>query len=331
MHRVRFLGIFSSLLLSIILLLTMFGGACAKPVVQEKPTIKLVEFDWTSQIFLVEILDKIISEQLGYPTKRTHLSQPVTWPAMDRGDVDITTEIWFPVRQPEIQPYLDKGNIELAGVVFTGISLAWAVPTYVIKGDSTRGIKPMAPDLKTILDLKKYWKLFESPEKPGLGELVGGPPGWLDPSRWMIQGYDLPLWESTQSDTILWARVTAAAKKGDPILTITWTPHWIFAAVDMTILEDVDPPRPEVIDWDKDPFPVKTGWVTASVYKVIRSELKDTAPDVYRLVQNMSFTEDEINKLMLRVDEEGEEMADVARDWINQNQNKIDQWLGKLK
>ncbi len=64
----------------------------------------------------------------------------------------------------------------------------------------------MAPDLKSVLDLKDadkggkgYWKLFENPEKPGLGEVVYGSPGWNIPDRWMILGYDLPLWEATRA------------------------------------------------------------------------------------------------------------------------------------
>ena len=69
MHRVRLLGIFSSLLLSIILLLTMFGSGCA-PAVTEKPTIRLIEGNWTSMMIATEIVDQIITKQLGYPTEK---------------------------------------------------------------------------------------------------------------------------------------------------------------------------------------------------------------------------------------------------------------------
>ncbi|MBI2850342.1 MAG: hypothetical protein HYX80_04785, partial [Chloroflexi bacterium] len=196
-------------------------------------------------------------------------------------------------------------------------------------GDPARGIEPMAPDLKTILDLKKYWKLFENPEKPGLGELVGGEVGWVDESPWMILGYDLPFWKSNQSESVMMARLIAADKRGEPMLMAIWSPHVIFSQVDLIKLESLDPDRTGEIDWDKDPVPLKTGTAESTVYKVIRVELKETAPDVYRLVHNMSFSEDEMNALTYRVDVAGEEPADVARDWISKNQNKIDQWLGK--
>lgn len=325
MHRVRLLVIFSSLLV-VILLLSMFGTGCTQQQ-QEKPTITLMEGNWTSVLVLTEILDQIISE-LGYPVERTYGYGPIIWAAMDKGEIDIAPEIWFPAREPEIKPFLDKGNIELAGVIFTGGN-GWFVPRFVVEGDPARGIEPMAPDLKTILDLKKYWQLFENPEKPGLGEVVGGSPGWIMPTRWIILGYDLPLWESNQTEPIFCARMIAADKKGEPLLLYIWFPHWLLSHVDMIKLEAVDPCRSDAIDYDKAPVPVKTGWDIYYIYKVVRVELAETAPDVYRLVHNMVVSEDEINALMLRVDVEEEEISAVAADWISQNQDKIDQWLAK--
>ena len=329
MHRVRLLGIFGTSLVSLVLVLALFGSGCAKPVVQEKPTINLGEGNWTSNQVLTEMFYQIISKQLGYPVERTFGYGPIIWAAMDKGEVDIAPEIWFPARRGEIQPFLDKGAIELAGEIFGGAGNYWVVPRYVVEGDPARGIEPMAPDLKTILDLKKYWKLFENPEKPGLGELVGGEVGWANEAPWMIQGYDLPLYLSNQSEAIMMARTIAADKKGEPILVVWWSPHVIFSQVDLIRLESVDPDRTGEIDWDKDPYPLRTGLAEYTVYKVIRTELAKKAPDVYRLIYNMSVTEAEINELTLRVDVNEEEIAVVAADWISKNQNRIDQWLGK--
>ena len=327
MHRIRLFGIFSSLLLSSILLLTMFGCAAEQP--EEKPTIRVAEANWTSQIVIAVIFDQIISKQMGYPVERVYGYGPICWAAMDKGEVDVAPEIWFPARRPEIQPYLDKGNIELAGEVFGGAGNFWCVPRYVVEGDPDRGIEPMAPDLKTVLDVEKYWKLFENPERPGKGEIVIGEVGWVNETPHIILYYDLPFWWSNQSEAVMLARMIAADKKGEPILICWWAPHIAFTLVDLIRLENVDPDRTGEIDWDKDPYPFKTGTTTYTVYKVIRKGLAETAPDVYRLVHNFSVTDDEINGLTYRVDEEEEDVADVAADWISQNQDRIDQWLAE--
>src|SRR3990172_4560403 len=116
------------------------------------------------------------------------------------------------------------------------------------------------------------------------------------------------------------ARMIAADKKGKPLLMVIWSPHVLFTQVDLITLESIDPDRTGEIDWDKDPYPFKTGLAEYTVYKVIRTGLAQSAPDVYRLVHNMVLTEHEINDLTLRVDVNEEDMATVASDWISKNQ-----------
>lgn len=53
------------------------------------------------------------------------------------------------------------------------------VPTYVIEGDAERGIEPIAPDLRTVEDLKKYPDVFQDPEDPGRGRIINAPSGWV--------------------------------------------------------------------------------------------------------------------------------------------------------
>lgn len=308
---------------------------CAPAATEEKPTITFIQGDWSSQLICTEIVEQIVSEQLAYPTDRVAVAISLGWPAMEKGEADIATEIWLPLRQPEIQPYLDKGCLELAGEIFPGGS-GWIIPRFVVEGDPARGIEPMAPDLKSFLDLKDvdkggkgYWKLFENPEKPGLGELVGGSPGWVDdPSdRSMIRAYELPLWRSNQTEAIMCTRMIAADKKGDPLLMYIWWPHWILGAVDVIVLEEPDPYYEGCFEDEEKDY--KCGHAWFSVNKVVVPELKDKAPDVYRLMQNLVISEDEINSLMLRVDKYEEDIPAVAADWISQNQDVIDQWLGK--
>jgi len=256
---------------------------------------------------------------------------------MEKGDVDISTEIWLPNRQSEIQPYLDRGTLELGKENYSGGS-AWVIPRFVVYGDPARGIEPMAPDLKSILDLKDkeeggkgYWKLFENPENPGLGELVGGSPSWVDDivDRSLILGYDLPLWRSNQPEVLMCACMIAADREGEPLLMFIWYPHWIFAAVDLIELTFPNPYDAAAFDTEK-VKPVKSGYESdyMTIPTVVRAGLKEDAPDVYRLVKNFSIGGD-ITDLMLRVDVDGEDISAVAADWIIENQDKIDQWLGK--
>jgi len=309
----------------------VLAAGCSQPASgpqKNKPTIRLIEADWTSNIIATEIARQVINEQLGYPVERIQTSPTAGWAAIDRGDADAALECWLPQRYPEIQPFMDKGNIELGTQIFPG-GAGWFMPRFVSEGNAERGIQPMAPGLKSILDLKEHWKLFENPENPGKGELVGGSPGWTDDplDRSMIRAYDLPMYRSNQSEAVMCARMIAADKKGEPLLMFMWWPHWILAQVDMVILEEPDPWYEGAFEDDTQDY--KAGHPPYDVRTVTATRLKDAAPDVYNFIKNIEMGEQAANDLMLRVDVDKEEIAVVAADWIKQNQSRIDNWIGK--
>ncbi len=327
MHKPKTLAVyFMVLICCIAILLPVTGCSTGNNAQESKPTIGLVEADWTSNIIGTEIASQIISNKLGYPTKKVQTSATAGWAAMAKGEADVAVECWLPQRQPEIDPFLKDGKIELGTQIFPG-GAGWFMPRYVAEGDPARNIQPIAPGLKSIPDLKEYWKIFENPEKPGLGELVGGSPGWTDDpqDRSMIRAYELPMWRSNQSEAVMCARMIAASKKGEPLLIYMWWPHWLFAQVDMVMLAEPDPWYEGAFVDDKQDY--KAGHPPFDVRTVVATRLKDTAPDVYSLIKNLQLGEETANALMLRVDVNGEDVSTVAADWIKNNQVLIDGWL----
>ena len=72
----------------------------------------------------------------------------------------------------------DSGEVVDVGDVYETSTQAWYVPRYVVEGDAERGIKPMAPDLKSVSDLPNYTELFQDPEDPEKGLFVNCITGW---------------------------------------------------------------------------------------------------------------------------------------------------------
>ena len=118
-------------------------------------------------------------------------------------------------------------------------------------------------------------------------------------------------------------RMVAADKKGEPLLLYLWWPHWILSEVDMIVLEEPDPWHEGCFEDEEADY--KCGHPAYSIPTVVATRLKDTAPDVYRLMKNMVLGVEDANALMLRVDVNEEEIPAVAADWISKNQDRIDQ------
>ncbi len=324
MQKSKFLAI---IIAATLVLSLFFTAGCGEDT--DTATITFIQGDWTSHMVITEIVAQI-AEELGYKTEKIAMSVTAGWGAISRGDADISVEAWLPSRVFEVQPYIDNGTLELGSLNFTG-SIEWFVPRYVIEGDPDRGIEATAPGLRTILDLKEeqYWTLFENPENPGKAELMGGDPGWIDDAndRMRIIGYDLPLWRSNQSESVLCARIISQFERGRPFLTYMWTPHWIFSVVDLVALEEVDP-------WFEDAFEDETrgyrsAHALAEVYTAMSPGLRDKAPEIYRLLQNINIGFEGASDLQYRVDVLEEDYRQVATDWISENRAAIDRWLSQ--
>ncbi len=92
----------------------------------------------------------------------------------------MSTHIWrygLPNTQELYNEAIANDQVVDVGLYFGDALQGWFVPRYVVEGDPKRGIKPIAPDLKSIDDLERYSHLFASKEQPGIDRLIDGSPG----------------------------------------------------------------------------------------------------------------------------------------------------------
>ncbi len=159
-----------------------------------------------------------------------------------RGDIDVFMECWVDNYKKAYDKALSTGAQDL-GSNFPDSWQGWLVPTYVIKGDPKRGIKPLAPDLKSVYDLVKYWKVFQDPEDPTKGAFISCIPGWgcQKINGLKLTGYGLDKYFNAVvpgSDAALSGSMFAAYQKGKPWVGYYWAPTWVLGKLDMTPLEE---------------------------------------------------------------------------------------------
>lgn len=126
---------------------------------------------WDSANIQAAIVGFFIENGYGSPTSVETGDTTELFEALIEGSVDVYLEAWS-TTLPGYDDAVDKGLIfALGNSLEDSWQSAFVVPTYVIKGDSTRDIAAMAPDLKTPQDIRKYQDLFRTGTTRGKARL----------------------------------------------------------------------------------------------------------------------------------------------------------------
>lgn len=289
---------------------------------------KLVFADagWDSIRIHNSIASFIIENGYGYETDVMTGSSPITIRGLRQGDIDIYMEVWTDNFPEVYQPGIDSGDIVELSVNFDDNAQGLYVPTYIIKGDEERGIKPLAPDLKSVKDLPKYWKIFEDPDEPGKGRIYGAPPNWMSDKilRKKFDTYSLEdkyNYFNPGSDTALNASIVAAIEKGEPWVGYYWEPTWIMGKYDMTLLQD------EPFDEEKWENGYACEFPGVKVAVSVNKDVIDSAPEVVDFLKNYKTSSDITNNLLAYMQENDAESEDAAKWFLEEYDDLWTEWV----
>lgn len=244
--------------------------------------IKFADVGWDSIRFHNAVARFIIENAFGYGTEEISGSTPITYPALKQGDIDVLMEMWTDNVPTYKQDIANKEILEVS-TNFDDDAQGVYVPRYVIEGDAKRGIKAVAPGLKTVRDLLKYKDVFSDPEEPLKGRLYGAVSGWnIDTvlfKKYTRYGLDRVFtYFSPGSDAALSAAFTSAYEKGLPMAGYYWEPTWLTGKYDLVRLTD-DPADPAGFNEGIGDFPA------VQVTICVNNDLPKKAPDVVRFLE----------------------------------------------
>ncbi len=318
------------LIFSLIFSLVLIGAGCASGDKQQsdtgKPTLIFADAGWDSMKFHNSVAQIIVEKGYGYPTDTMIGSTPITFDGLTRGNIHIYMETWTSNIIELYKPAIESGDVIELGVNFDDNVQGLYVPTYLIKGDPERGIEPMAPDLKSIKDLPKYWELFKDPEEPTKGRIYGAIPGWEVDTilRQKIINYGLDEYYnyfSPGSDTALATSMVKAYEKGEPWLGYYWEPTWVMGLLDMTLLEDA-PYSDEL--WNDG---YKCAFPTVPCTVVVNKEVPEMAPDVVEFLKNYKTSSALTNEALAYMQGNEATPMDAALWFIKEYQDLWTKWV----
>ena len=298
-----------------------YATAAAKKLV-------LADVGWDSVQVHNRIAGFILKHGYGYEVEYMPGETIPLFAGTARGDIDINMEVWIANQKEAYDKAINAGKVIDLGSNFPDSWQGWLVPTYMIKGDPKRGIKPMAPDLKSIKDLPKYWKLFKDPEDPSKGLFFNSVPGWectkINTEKLKVYGLDKYYNDFiTGSDAALNGSMAGAYKKGKPWLGYYWAPTWPLGKYDMTPIEE--PPYDKKV-WDEN---YGCEYPSVRVNIVVNTSLLKRAPDVVKFLKNYETTQAIANKFLAYMREKKAKKEDAAVWFLKNYQELWSGWVPK--
>jgi glycine betaine/proline transport system substrate-binding protein len=190
--------------------------------------VKFAGLNWESGSFLTELMRIVMERGYGCKTDSIPGNTVAMEAALAHNDIQVLAEEWIG-RSEAWNDAFKAGKVIPLGKIIVGATEGWYVPEYVIKGDASRNIKPMAPDLKSVADLPKYKALFKDPEEPAKGRFLNCPIGWTCEG---INTRKLEAYQLTDSyvnfrpgtGPALDAAITSDYRRGKPLLFYYWAP-----------------------------------------------------------------------------------------------------------
>lgn len=280
---------------SIVLLLAITLIGCSadegSSEVNEEPKIILGKTPWTSSVPSTEIA-KIVLQDMGYDVVEEEAELGIIFAGLDTGDISVFLDYW----EPQHKYYLKKfeERVEIISTIYDDAAWGLAVPGYMEDVNDVGDLKGLEDELENeVLAIEK------------------GDPAVEDIPK-VIDRYDLDMKMINSSEAAMLVAVKTKIEQEEPVVFLAWRPHSMFQLFDIKLLTKEK---------------AEEYFNSATVYAVANKSLKDDAPEAYEFLSNWEIDINDVEKMITKIDE-GEAPEEVAQEWIDENEDKINEMIG---
>ena len=266
-------------------------------------TVNFSDVGWTD-ITVTTAVASTLLDALGYTTKTTMISVPVTYKSLADGkNMDVFLGNWMPTMENDIKPYRDAGTVETVRANLENAKYTLAVPEALYN----KGLKDFA-------DLPKF--------KQELGaKIYGIEPGndgnrmiqtMIDKNAFGLKDAGFKVVESSEAGML--SQVDRAQRRGTDVVFLGWEPHPMNTRFKMKYLTGGD-----------DFFGPNYG--QATIYTNTRKGYSEECSNVGQLLKNLVFSLDMESTLMGEVLDKKIKPNVAAKAWLKQNPQVLDTWV----
>ena len=295
------------------------GGSSGAVPDNSDVTIKLAVNAWVGAEANANVAANLLRDKLGYNVELVKIDEFEQFPALASGDLDATLEVWPSVHPKDYKNYIHAG----AGVVDEGPlgvvgQIGWFIPNYLLDDH---------PEFATWEGLKGNESLFATSETGSSGQLVDADPAFGSYDQQIADNLGLDfkvIYAGSEAAELTALKAAEADQK--PLLMYFWTPHWVHAKYDLTMVQ-----LPEITTACEDAAAndvekYACAYPPDPLYKAFGADLQTKAPAAYALLKAMTWTNDDQNGVGLAIAEKTPG-TDAAQTWLDANPDTWQPWV----
>jgi len=310
------------------LLITLLIAACMVMSLgtswAARKNVIIAEQSWTGSTVICQVMKHVLEQKLDIPVKITQLNGAVTWIGMDKGDVDVFSDIWEVPEGEGIQKYTQEEKSCEVVLSYPDAPQGWYIPRFV---SEKYGIK-------TIEDLKGKEEIFDI-DSDGQGDLWGGPTSWKlnEINTIRIRDYGLNFKNLGVEQWAWLATLKSAILKKQPVIFYYWEPEWLFTEYDLVKIQEptYDSSKYKFVQKHPEESKITCELQPSNVWVGLSKKMETRLPKAYKFFKNWSIPIDQVNELIALVTDLPEnpkmDPADAAKKWVDANPEIVNAWL----
>ena len=287
---------------------------------------------WTGAQAIAHLLGAVVEMRIGGKVEMVPGNNATIFQAMDqgKGDIDVHPDVWLPNQESFTKKYVDgAGSVTLSSNPYQG-NQGFCVSKDFAKANNITDIADLGrPDVAALMDS----------DENGKGEMWIGAPGWASANVNEVKVRDYGLLDFIEpiraEESVKTARIKDSIAKGEGYAFYCYKPHavWYMFDVEMLTEPTYDPAKYVMVqpsddaDWYE-----KSEVATKDALKEVQiawsKSLGDRSPAIAEFFGRFSLTADDVSNFAFEISGQGRDPAEVAREWVKANPERVDAWLG---
>ena len=304
---------------------------CATPALASE-TVKIGVPSWTGAQAIAHLLASVVEMRIGGEAELVPGNNATIFQAMDqgKGDIDVHPDVWLPNQESFTKKYVDgAGTVTLSSNPYEGNQGFCVSQDFGNKLNITDIADLGRPDVAVEMDS----------DGNGRGEMWIGAPGWASANVNEVKVRDYGLMDFIEpiraEESVKTARVKDSIAKGEGYAFYCYKPHAIWFMFDVKMLTEptYDPEKYIMVQPSDSPDWYEKSMVASkdalkNVQIAWSNSLADRSPAIVEFFERFALTTDDVSNFAFEISGNGREAGEVAREWVINNPDRVDAWLG---